>query len=82
MIAITALAIFFTAAAICYVAEHKSRILQALGFGYVVYHSDSQKHFWTMTYRDAIEWMQCAIGDAVLMQNRSGETLAIRFASK
>lgn len=73
---------FILVAAICYVAEHKSRILQALGFGYVIYHSDSQKHFWAMTYHDAIEWMACAMGDACLIKNRNGETLAIRFAAK
>lgn len=80
MIALTALAIFFTAAAIAYVAEHKAHILQALGFGFVVYHSDSQKTFWSLTYKDALEWMACAIGDACLIDNRSKETIAIRFA--
>ena len=82
MIAFSAIALFFLAAAIAYVAEDKARILQALGFGYVIYHSDSQKHFWAMTYSDAIEWMQCAIGDACLIKNRNSETLAIRFAAK
>ena len=80
MIAITALAIFFTAAAICYVAEHANRIMQSLGFGYLVYHSDSQKTFWAKNYQDAIEWMQCAIGDACMFDNRTKEAIAIRFA--
>ena len=80
MIAITALAIFFASATICYVCEHQGRILKSLGFGYLVYHSDSQKTFWSLTYQDAMEWVSCALGDAIVMDNRSGETLSIRFA--
>lgn len=82
MIAITAWAIFFTAAVICYVAEHKARILQALGFGYVIYHSDSQKHFWALTRKEATEWQSCALGDSCVFDNRSKEAIAIRFAYK
>ena len=81
MIAITALAIFFTAAAICYVAEHANLIMQSLGFGFLVYHSDSQKTFWAKSYNEALEWVSCVIGDAIVMDNRSGETIAIRFAA-
>ena len=80
MAAIITFTIFVIVATICYVCEHQSRILKSLGFGYLVYHSDSQKTFWSLTYQDAMEWVSCAIGDAVIMHNRSGETLAIRFA--
>lgn len=89
MIAISAIALFFLAAAIAYVAEHKARILpsgltsralQALGFGYVVYHSDSQKHFWALTYKEATEWQACALGDSCVFDNRTKETIAIRLA--
>lgn len=80
MTAIITLIVFVIAATICYVCEHQGRILKALGFGYLVYHSDSQKTFWSLTYTDAMEWVSCAIGDAIVMDNRSGETLAIRFA--
>ena len=81
MIAITALAIFFTVAAICYIAEHKNNILKTLGFGFLVYHSDSQKTFWAKNYTESLEWVSCAIGDACLIDNRSKETIAIRFAA-
>lgn len=39
-----------------------------------------KKLFWSLTYQDAMEWVSCALGDAIVMDNRSGETLAIRFA--
>lgn len=82
MIALTAIIIFSIVAAICYVAEHIMRIARATGIGYLIYHSDSQKTFYSVTYRDALEWMGCAIGDACLISNRTGEAVAIRFASK
>lgn len=81
MIAITALALFFIAAAICYVIEHKARILQALGFGFVVYHSDSHKYFWAKNYSEAIEWQRCALGDSCVFDNRTKEVVAIRLAA-
>lgn len=81
MIAISAIAIFFTAAAIAYVAEHKKRILQALGFGFVVYHSDSQKYFWAKNYSEAIEWQACALGDSCVFDNSTKEVIAIRLAA-
>ena len=82
MTAIITLTLLAIVATICYVCEHQSRILKSLGFGYLVYHSDSQKTFWSMTYQDAMEWVACAIGDTCLIDNRSKETIAIRFASK
>ena len=81
MTAIITLIVFAITATICYVCEHQSRIMQSLGFGFLVYHSDSQKTFWSLTHADAIEWVSCALGDAIVMDNRSGETLSIRFAA-
>lgn len=81
MIALTFVSLFFLAAAIAYVAEHKARILQAFGFGYVVYHSDSQKHFWAKSYKEATEWQACALGDSCVFDNRSKEVIAIRLAA-
>lgn len=81
MIALTFVSIFFLAAAIAYVVEHKARILKALGFGYVVYHSDSQKCFWALTRKEATEWQACALGDSCMFDNRTKEAIAIRFAS-
>lgn len=80
MTAIITLIVFAIVATICYVYEHQGRILKALGFGFLVYHSDSQKTFWSLTYAAAMEWVSCALGDAIVMDNRSGETLSIRFA--
>lgn len=81
MIALSVIALFILAAAIAYMAEHKARILQALGFGYVIYHSDSQKHFWALTRKDATEWQACALGDSCVFDNRTKEAIAIRLAA-
>ena len=81
MTALYALALFFIAAAICHVIEHKSSILQSLGFGFVVYHSDSQKYFWAKNYNEAIEWQRCALGDSCVFDNFTKEVVAIRLAA-
>lgn len=56
-----------------------TKLLRALGFGYLVYHSDSQKLFYATSRKDANEWMAATYGDSQLFDNRSKEALAIRF---
>ena len=51
-----------------------------LGIGFLVYHSDSQKYFYTITRKSAVEWVACTYADAVIFSNWSKETIAIKFA--
>jgi penicillin-binding protein-related factor A (putative recombinase) len=50
---------------------------KALGFGFLVYHSDSQKYFYCLTRKDALEWMAATYADAVMFSNSSKDTIAI-----
>lgn len=47
------------------------------GIGFLVYHSDSQKYFYTLTRKSAVEWMGCTYSDAVMFSNWTKETIAI-----
>lgn len=82
MTVIIVLTVFAIVATACYINEHFARITRSLGFGYLIYHSDSQKVFFSLTYCDAVEWMKCAIGDVCIVDNRSQDAISIRFASK
>ena len=48
-----------------------------LGIGFLVYHSDSQKYFYTITRKSALEWLGSTYADAVMFSNWSKETIAI-----
>lgn len=62
--------------------HYVTKLLRALGFGYLVYHSDSQKLFYATSRKDANEWMAATYGDSQLFANRSKEALAIRFTKQ
>lgn len=47
------------------------------GVGFLVYHSDSQKYFYSMTKKGAVEWLGCTYADAVIFSNWSKEAIAI-----
>ena len=51
-----------------------------LGFGFLVYHSDSQKYFYSLTRRDAIEWLGATYADAAVFSNRTKEVLSVKLA--
>ena len=53
---------------------------KCLGFGFLVYHSDSQKYFYSLTSRDAMEWLGATYADAVMFSNRTKETIAVKLA--
>ena len=53
------------------------RIAKALGFGFLVYHSDSQKYFYCLTKKIALEWLGSTYADAVLFSNWSKEALQV-----
>ena len=47
------------------------------GIGFLVYHSDSQKYFYSITKRGAVEWLGSTYADAVMFSNWTKETIAI-----
>ena len=52
-------------------------LAKKLGIGFLVYHSDSQKYFYTITRKSAVEWMGSTYADAVMFSNWSKEAIAI-----
>ena len=52
-------------------------LAKKLGIGFLVYHSDSQKHFYCLTKKDALEWLGSTYADAIMFSNWSKETIAI-----
>lgn len=53
------------------------KLAKKLGIGFLVYHSDSQKYFYTITRKSAAEWMGSTYADAVMFSNWTKETIAI-----
>ena len=47
------------------------------GIGFLVYHSDSQKYFYCITKKSALEWLGCTYADAVMFSNWTQEPVAI-----
>lgn len=64
---------------VMYVAQFDNieSLLEALGFGFLVYHSDSQKTFFALTYKSALEWHAATYADSVIFSNFTKEPLAI-----
>ena len=52
---------------------------KCLGFGFLVYHSDSQKYFYSLTHRDAMEWLGATYADAVMFSNRTKEVISVKL---
>ena len=55
-------------------------LAKKLGIGFLVYHSDSQKYFYTITRKNAVEWLGATYADAVMFSNWTKEPVAIKFA--
>lgn len=53
------------------------KMAKALGFGFLVYHSDSQKYFYCLTRKDALEWLAATYANASLFSNFTKEALAV-----
>ena len=53
------------------------KLAKKIGIGFLVYHSDSQKYFYTITRKSAVEWMGSTYADAVMFSNWNKETIAI-----
>ena len=52
-------------------------LAQKVGIGFLVYHSDSQKYFYALTRKSAVEWIGCTYADAVMFSNWTKEAIAI-----
>lgn len=52
---------------------------KSLGFGFFVYHSDSQKYFYSLTHKDAMEWLGATYADAVMFSNWTKEVLSVKL---
>ena len=52
-------------------------LAKRVGMGFIVYHSDSQKHFYCLTRKDALEWLGSTYADAVMFSNWNKEAISI-----
>lgn len=52
-------------------------LAKRIGIGFIVYHSDSQKNFYCLTRKDALEWLGSTYADAIMFSNWNKETIAI-----
>ena len=52
-------------------------LAKKLGIGFLVYHSDSQKYFYTITRKSAVEWLGSTYADAVMFSNWSKDVIAV-----
>ena len=55
-------------------------VAKCLGFGFLVYHSDSQKYFYSLTRKDALEWLGATYADAAIFSNWTKKTVTIKFS--
>ena len=53
------------------------KLAKKIGIGFLVYHSDSQKYFYTITRKSAVEWMGSTYADAVMFSNWSKDAISI-----
>ena len=53
------------------------KLAKKVGIGFLVYHSDSQKYFYCMTKKNAVEWLGATYADAVMFSNWTKEVVAI-----
>lgn len=52
-------------------------LAKKIGIGFLVYHSDSQKYFYCITKKSAVEWIGSTYADAVMFSNWNKEPVAI-----
>lgn len=55
---------------------------KAMGFGFLVWHRDSGKYFYALTYKDALEWMACTYDSATIFSNFTKEALQMKIVQK
>lgn len=64
---------------VCKFENYAKALLCFSGWGFLVYHSDSQKYFYSLTYRDAVEWLGCSLGDACIFSNWTKEAISVKI---
>lgn len=75
---IIAIATIVALAAICGTTKKDIvSLAKKLGLGFLVYHSDSQKYFYCLTKKNAVEWLGATYADAVMFSNWTKEVVAI-----
>ena len=52
-------------------------LAKRIGIGFLVYHSDSQKYFYCITKKSAVEWLGSTYADAVMFSNWTKEAISI-----
>lgn len=52
-------------------------LAKKVGIGFLVYHSDSQKYFYCIIKKSALEWLGSTYADAVMFSNWNKETITI-----
>lgn len=57
-------------------------LAKAIGFGFIVWHRDSNKYFYALTYKEALEWMACTYDCATMFSNFTKEALQVKFVQK
>ena len=53
------------------------KLAKRIGIGFLVYHSDSQKYFYCLTKKSALEWLGSTYADAVMFSNWTKEVISI-----
>lgn len=57
-------------------------VAKAIGFGFLVWHRDSNKYFYSLTYKGALEWMACTYDCATMFSNFTKEALQVKLVQK
>ena len=73
------------AALVAFVADpmyYVNLTAKALGFGFLVWHRDSGKYFYALTYKDALDWVACTYDCATIFSNRTKEALQMKIVQK
>ena len=52
-------------------------LAKRIGIGFLVYHSDSQKYFYCLTKKSALEWLGSTYADAMMFSNWTKEAISI-----
>ena len=57
-------------------------LAKAIGIGYLVWHRDSNKYFYSLTYKGALEWLGCTYDCATMFSNFTKEALQVKLVQK
>lgn len=74
----------FTVAVIAFILRPTHYLLLAakcMGLGYLTWHSDSGKYFYSLTKRNAMQWLGATYSDSAVFSNWTKEALFVRLTS-